>query len=119
MHRLKTIQKQIREIEPDAKDDSDSFQTAVVVLSSASNELKTAEELAKFTGYPTAFIRPILANLKMNGLGWRKDGKFHHSGWKDKDCGGLNFTLDVMVGRGLLQTSYSAREEKKCKQPRA
>lgn len=102
MHRLKTIQKQVKRLDPMLKDNDDAFKAAVILLANSSNELKTPKELSKFTGYPAGDIRPILANLKKNKLGWSRDGVFRHSGWRDKETGNISFWIDVTVGMGYL-----------------
>lgn len=109
---LAFIRREIKAMDGNLSPDDEGFKVAVVMLSSVLNEMKTAKELAAFTRYPLRFVQTTLRNLRVNGLGWQKDGTFVNSGWTGEN-GGLAFWMDVMVGEGLLRAIRGEEEIRK------
>lgn len=103
---LQDIKAEVQHLDPTLKRKDRSFRTAVILLASVTNDLKTSEELRDFTKYQLRECYTCLKNLRSNGLGWRGD-TFVHSGWDDKETGGVAFWIDVAVANGQLVTVRS------------
>ena len=109
--KLEEIKDEVIRLDPKIKRNDKAFKAAVVILSSAVNQLTTPEQVAKFTGYGKKTCETFLANLKINGLGWGRT-KFRHSGWFSKNSGGVAFWLDTAVAIGWIEKSGNRFNQK-------
>lgn len=59
------------------------------------------EELCGYTGFSLDFVLPVRERMRTAGI-WRDDGTVECS-WMDEEDGGMAFSLDTLVGRGLME----------------
>jgi hypothetical protein len=78
---------------------SDTFRTAVLLLSLA---LVGVTKVRSFTGYTGAFVNGRIARLRQNGILER--GGAINANWFN-DGGGFDFWMDVCVAEGLMERS--------------
>jgi len=99
MTSLKRIHKEIRRLDPKLEPGSETFNAALVTLSSGVIG-PNIRRLAKFTGLPIRFVTEIGRRLRQGHV-WV--GNKVSCDWNNKETGGVEFWLDVCVGQGLLK----------------
>lgn len=90
---------EIRRMDPKLSEDDPSFIEAAVLLDS-SIVGPNADTIAEHLALPRRKVREIGARARKSGL-WVGE-TVAHSGWFDKEDGGMAFWLDVCVLRGLM-----------------
>lgn len=105
------IRSYLKQSEPNMDEEDESFKIATVLLLLANYGHRDIEKLVRLSGYEHEFVTKTLQDIAINGL--YKNGKVNHSGWFDKQCGGLLFWLDVAVIRGWLERCPA--NENKCR----
>lgn len=94
------IRKQVKLADKALRRDDPAFLSACVLL--ASGYVGTSESrISKLLGEPISDVKRIAVRLRRNGI-WKR-GKIVHSGWFDKETGGISFWCDVAVGTGMLR----------------
>ena len=101
---IRQIRNEIKRLDPQLKQDDTSFVTAVIMLS-AIEVGADAERIAKFSGVGLGQVMEREHRLRKNKV-WVGE-KTHHSGWDDKESGGIAFWMDVCIADGLLVRSGS------------
>jgi hypothetical protein len=96
---LKQIEAEVRRMDPNVEPGSDTFKTAVILLSALVVGANTRRVVA-FTGYAKEEVEARATNLKQCGI-W-KGGKTH-SDWDDPEHGGVAFWMDCCVADGMLK----------------
>jgi len=97
---LKMVETEIKRLDPKLEVDSKGFKIAVLLLASALIGANM-RRLSKFTGYPLKFIRAIARRCRKNKV-WI-GGRVNSEPWFEKKLGGINFWLDVCVGKGYVR----------------
>lgn len=104
----------IKKAEPAIEETEAPFKAAMVLLLLAYYGHGDIEKLVRLSTYEHEFVTTTLQNIARGGL--YKNGKVIHSGWFDKDTGGLSFWLDVSVAQGLLErVKVTGHECVKCR----
>ena len=86
------------EVEPEIDQDSEDFQATLTLLAST-RVGPNIKKIVTVTGVPTRMVSAFAANLRKNGV-W-KNGKIY-ANWADEKDGGIEFILDCLVARGLM-----------------
>lgn len=105
---LEEIRAEVKRLDPNLEEEDPAFVAAVCMLS-ALEVGAYAVRVEKFTGYTYRRVTTIARRLTESGV-WR-GGKTHHSGWDDKDTGGIAFWSDVCVATGKLKRGIRARPD--------
>jgi hypothetical protein len=98
---VSNVKKQLLEMDPKSDVKSKEFKASMILLYGSLSKTFTVAGLCAKLGYSVKFVKPIVHNIKKNKI-WQ-NGYVRHSGWDDKEYGGLNFTLDVTMALGYIE----------------
>ncbi len=102
MENKKQYRGTLRALKKDKIYDSKSeYATAAEVLMAATIVGTDPKAISKLTGHSLKKIKPYIKNYKEGGIFRGK--KVAHSGWFDKESGGVALSCDILVGKGYLQ----------------
>lgn len=76
----------------------DEFYRVAFLLLYGIGRRKDTFNMARATGYPTAFVAEVRKNLIESGV-WQPEDKRVYTSWEE---GVIPFVLDVMIGMGKL-----------------
>lgn len=107
------ILKSLRKSEPNMGEDEEPFKVGFILLLVANTGMNL-KDIKRISGYEDSFLNKTLIDMKRVGL-W-KNGQLVHSGWMDKESGGIAFWLDVATVSGLLERK--SFNQHKCKHPK-
>lgn len=103
---LNKIKKVIKELDDKIKETDEGFKCAVVLLA-LTEKPQRIKDIAEFTQIERPLVARFMKNFRANKI--IRNGKIRHSGWFDKESGGIAFWIDVSCGLGFLQrTSQQA-----------
>lgn len=92
----------VHELDPALTDEADeTFRVAVLLLASA-HVGTNPFVLATLTEEHVEWVALITNRFKDNGI-FTEDGHVAGGGWLDEETGGIEFWMDVAVGRGFLE----------------
>lgn len=97
---ISALKEAVKKADPKLKEEDESFMAAVIMLAPTETNTFDPDELARLLKYRRGFVRFVSSNLVKNGV-W-KNGKINHSGWFDKESGGVAFWLDTAIGMGYV-----------------
>jgi hypothetical protein len=116
---LTDIRKDVKALDPTLTENDDVFKTAVLIFS-ALFVGTTVQRLAKFTGYPPAFINKRRINLLKQRI-WRTRGRsIHRVGddifeqdpeTKNWHANVVGFWLTVLVAEGMVEVVEGGGDE--------
>jgi len=96
------LKKEIRRLDPKLKTTDPAFTTAVILMASAIVGAD-ARAISKYSAIPLSEVTKRSKNFRKQKV-WVGE-KVRHSGWFDKETGGIAFWLDVAIGQGYLARS--------------
>lgn len=94
----------VRTVNEDFDPDNETDR-AMVFLFCAAEIGTNADEIAIRSGLPRSACREFARTAKEQGI--FADGKVHHTGWFDKESGGIAFIMDGLCLAGMLERSPS------------
>lgn len=98
---LNQIKNIIKSLDPPIKEYEEGFKCAIVLLS-CTEKPPRIKDIVEFTNIERPLVAKYMRNFKANKF-FTSTGKINHSGWFDKDTGGIAFYCDVNVGLGYLR----------------